>query len=357
MNLLTIALYAAATLTILSLLLLLLIIVLRLVTERRARGEAAFRRQAGAFVTEYLAGSEILDETSMELKKDPGNALRLLMGLYETVDERGRERLHRLIASVPFVRHELEALRGRDWERRLHAAEHLGYLGDDQVIPDLMHALRDEMLPVRMAAAHSLARLGCTDAAEPILLALDVPGEVSQRRVAEVLHELGPGVASPILAVLDNPQNLESQLAIAIRVAGMLGTDRAVHRLQELLQHASPEIRLNSIRSLASIGDRTAVPAIAALATDPEWEVRNAAVQALGRLRATEHHPLLLEALADRSWWVRYSAAKALWESGPGGVDALNNAAEHHVDAFARDVSRQVLQEHGFLQAPTETHP
>ena len=357
MNLLTIALYAAATLTLLSLLLLLVIVALRLVTERRAKKEAAFRKRAGAFVKEYLAGSGILEETAAELAADPPNALRLLMGISETLGEGERERLRTLFAKLPFSEREIASLRSRNWERRLHAAEHLGYLGDEQAIPALMQALRDEILPVRLATAHSLARLGCTHAAEAILLALDVPGEVSQRRVAEVLFELGPQVADPILALLDNPQNLESSIAIAIRVTGMLRCKRALSRLQEFLKNESPEVRLNSIRSLASIGDPSSIPGIAALAADPEWEVRNAAVQALGRMRAADQHAVLAEALADRSWWVRASAARALLESGPAGVEALRNAAENHVDGFARDISRQVLQENGFLQASTETHP
>ena len=77
---------------------------------------------------------------------------------------------------------------------------------------------------------------------------------------------------------------------------------------------------------------------------------------ALGRLHATAQIPLLLEGLSDQEWWVRHNAGASLIQLGDQGIKSLRNAVEHHVDAFGRDVSRQILQQQGLLPATTESH-
>ncbi|MGA0848436.1 MAG: HEAT repeat domain-containing protein, partial [Chthoniobacterales bacterium] len=63
------------------------------------------------------------------------------------------------------------------------------------------------------------------------------------------------------------------------------------------------------------------------------------------------HLDLLVSGLRDTSWWVRFSAAQALWESGAAGRQALTVAMTGDADRFARDMSRQILEEHGALAA------
>jgi hypothetical protein len=360
MNLLNIVLYTAATLTVLSLVLLLIIIGLRLMTDRKLHHEAEFRKRAEPLIRSFLAGDVTVEVTAAVLGKSPRLARQLLMEQADSLGEGGREKLAPLTGTFPFVGSELSNLRSRSWEKRLRATEALGYLGNDTALPGLMNALRDDVLSVRFAAAQSLARLGCQDAAEPILRALDVPGEVSQRRVAEVLMILGPPVTEPMIALLSQPTINETALAIASRVVGSLKIQRALTPLCLLLNHASPNVRLNAVRSIASIashGDHSTISAIAAIAEDPSWEVRNAVMAALGRLGAADHVPILLQGLSDQEWWVRHSAAEALHGLGETGIAELRNAAEHHVDGYGRDMSRQILQQHSIHQPLTETHP
>ena len=357
MNLLTIVLYGSVVLSILSIFLVLIIIGVRLFADRHARRDAEFRHAAEPAVKRYLAGSTPVEKAVGRLKKDPANALNLLVEFSEDLEPGERERLHALFAAFPFAQQELAALKNRRWDIRHRAAEILGYLGDKSAIPGLLDALKDEILAVRLAAAQSLAYLGCADAVSPILLALDVPGEMPQRRVAEVLFDLGPPAIDPILAILNNMQTPDSELAIAVRVCGMLRADRALPRLVELLQHQSLEVRLNCVRALASIGDPASIPPISQLAKDPAWEVRNSVMHALGHMRSKEHVPLLVQALTDMAWWVRYSAAEALYQLGDAGIAALKNVVQHHVDLFAGDISRQILQEHGIAHSTREVLP
>ena len=114
-----------------------------------------------------------------------------------------------------------------------------------------------------------------------------------------------------------------------------------------LLGHPEFRVRLNAVRSLGQIGDHTDTGPIAQLAKDPAWEVRNVVMQALGKLHATRHIGLIEEAMRDSSWWVRFSAAQALWALGGPGREALNTTMTASTDRFARDMSRQVLEEHG----------
>jgi len=357
MNLLDTVIYISVVLTILSILLLLIIVGVHLFADRHARREADFRKKAEPVVKNYLAGSASMEESVAELKKDSKNALKLLIELSEALGAEGHKRLHPLFAAFPFVQQELAALKNRHWNVRLRGAERLGYMGDESAIPGLLEALKDETLAVRLASAQSLANLECADAVNPILIALDVPGEMPRRRVAEVLSEFGPRAIDPILNVLNKPETPDTELTIAVRVSGMLHADSAVPRLLELLRHQLVDVRVTSVRALSSIGAPSAILPISQLAEDPAWEVRNSVMHALGHMRAAEHVPLLVQGLADIAWWVRYSAAQALYQLGDAGMKALKNAAEHHVDRYARDISRQILQEHGIHQTAREVLP
>ena len=354
MNLLTIVLYSAGIVTFLSIILLAVIIGLRIVTERRLRREAEFRKRTKPLLKSFLSGEASVELVRAVLEKDPRDAVRILLEEADALGEEGRKRLPPLFAGMSVGQRMMEHLGSRSWEKRLRAAEYLGYLGDDASIPGLMNALRDDLLAVRFAAAESIARLGCQAAVEPILHSLDIPGEVSQRRVAEIIMTLGAHATEPILAILGNPSANPNSLAIAARVAGSLRIHRAAHPLQILLGHEVPNVRLNALRSLASIGEHSVVTAIAGLAEDPSWEVRSGVMHALGRLKAGDHIPLLLQGLSDPEWWVRINAAEALHALGEPGVSALRDASDHHADAYGRDISRQILQEHRILQASPE---
>lgn len=354
MNLLTIVLITAAILTFLSLLLLVITIVLRIATDRRLRRDTEFRNKAKPILQSFLSGETSLEAAKAALAHEPHGAIQLLLEESDALGTEGRKKLLPLLALMPFEKKMMTHITSRRWEKRLRSAEYLGYLGDDSALPALMTALRDDVLAVRFAAANSLARLGCQDAVEPILKALDVPGEVSQRRVTEVLQILGPSASEQILTILNDSSGNQTSLAIAARMAGSLRIERSIKPLCRLLRHENANIRINALRSLASINDHSVTDQIAALGDDPSWEARSSVMLALGRLGATQQIPLLLQGLSDREWWVRFNAAEALYTLGETGIAALKEAVDHHVDAYGRDMSRQILQEHGIIKSTKE---
>jgi HEAT repeat protein len=354
---LRVALDVAFVLAAMSAIVLAVIIGVRLSAQNENRRRAHFRRDAEPLVTSYLAGRTETREVVTVLHRDPAHGLDLLMEISDRLAPAERAPLAPLFASLPLRAKETAALQSRRWERRMQAAEHLGYLGDKGSVSALVEALRDPIIAVRLSAAHALAALGATQHIRDIVLTFDLPGEMNQRRVAEALRDFGPAGTPQLLEILADRRGAYSDNAVGmvVRVLGMLRAPEAVEPLVPLLEHPEFRVRLNTVRSLGLIGDHGTADKVARLANDPAWEVRNVVIQSLGRMRSERHATILADALRDSSWWVRFSAAQALWSLGDKGRRALTEAMTGSPDRYARDMSRQILEENGALP-PREAH-
>ncbi len=350
MHLLTLVLWVSGILTLFSVLLLAVILGVRSETDRQVRSREKFQSLARPLLGRFVVGGASLEEILTLLGKHPGMAAEFLMRECSRMDAPDRSLLRPLIEALGCTSSAEAELTSGNRDRRLRAAETLGYLGTERSAAFLRTALGDKVLGVRFAAAEALARLGSSQDVGEILKAIDVKGEVSQRRAAEVILILGSAASEPVLSLLTEPRGSVNSLAIAIRVAGSLHLREATEPLRHLLSHGEVNVRLNAVRALASIGDPSAVESIAPLALDESWEVRSAVMQALGKLEATGHIPLLLRGLSDGQWWVRFNAARALHDLGDPGISALKEASEHLTDPFGRDISLQVLEEHGTVK-------
>ena len=248
----------------------------------------------------------------------------------------------------------MEQIGGKDWSASARAATLLGYAGNRECLPLLLKALNHEMLDVRLAAARALAQLKAGDCAEPVLRSLALPGNLPQQCVAEIFCEMGEAAVDPMLGFLRKNHGEEETAAIAavIRALGLLKADKAAPEIIALLEHPDSEVRLNSARTLGHIGSPIAINPLLKRLRDPVWEVRSAAVKALGYLGYPMAIPSVQTALQDAAWWVRYNAAEALFWMGGAGVSALKEALSTSPDRFARDMSRQILEEHGVATVP-----
>jgi HEAT repeat protein len=346
--------YIAAAFTVLSFLQLLLIIFLRWLTDRRLLRAMTFRKRAQRVVSAYQAHTIKIDEVTRVLKENPPEALGFLMNVSDYLPPKQRPLLAPLFQAMPFAEKELRGIEHRHWEVRRNAAERLGYFGDASIVPALEKLLHDETLEVRFAAARALVRLGDIRAMEQVLQALDIPGEMVQRRVAEILFDLGAPAIEPLLAILETraEQFSENARTVMVRLLGMLHAREAVPTLTRLLKDPDVSLRVNAVRSLATIGDRTCIPAICEHVKDEAWEVRTSVMHALGRLQATEKIPGIVEAMGDPVWWVRFASAQALYSLGKPGIQALQNGMQDHADRYAREMCRQILQEHKIQDSP-----
>lgn len=262
---------------------------------------------------------------------------------------RWRDRLplmHRLLEDSGLAALERRRLvRSKDWTVRAGAAVRLGALRYAPAVPELEQALTDASLDVRLAAGRALAALDAQEATGKILAALALPGSWPLERAAEILADAGPRSGRVLLEQLERNALPASAAVVAIRVLGLLRTAEAAPLLQARLAHDDVEQRIASARALGQIAAPAAAAALCNALADPAWEVRNAAARALGAIRAPEALAPLGRTLADPVWWVRFNSAEALHRIG--GVDALCAAGLQHPDRYARDMARQVLEEHG----------
>ncbi|MEK6805668.1 MAG: HEAT repeat domain-containing protein [Pseudomonadota bacterium] len=293
----------------------------------------------------FLNGACDRTDVVNALGKNSEIALAALVSCASELPPGERPRLNDLFLHFGFARKEIEGLHDRSWARRARAANHLGYIGDHSAVPGLIAALNDDMLDVRLAAAHALAQLGATEAVAPILRSLALPAEWPLQRAVETLHAMGDSVVDPLLVFLNQPAPFDAQSAVALRVLGMRRAAHAAPSVRRFLSHATAELRVCSARTLGQIGDVPATAALCEALADPVWEVRNAAAIALGTLRQTSAIPALAKALSDPAWWVRFNAAEALRVTDSQGLEILKDAMLNHTDAFARDISRQVLEQ------------
>ena len=305
----------------------------------------AQRRVLLRAIRRFLADEVPLEDVVAVVPPDRTVALGAMVSAASQAPPEQFPRLRVLIQHLHLHDQDLISLRHRDWTRRAHAATRLGILRIHAAETPLIHLLDDAMLDVRLAAANSLAQLGATSAIEPILRSLALPVAWPLQRCAEILHEMGPSAIEPLLAAQKGGRLPASGTAVVARVLGMLRAGAAVPTLVTLLSHGDTEIRVSSAKALGQIGSADATPALRQALSDKVWPVRSAAAKALGEIEDRHALPELELALADEAWWVRFNAAEALHRLG--GLAQLTRAATHHADRFARDISRQVLEQYG----------
>lgn len=343
--------YVTVALTLVVFALMAGVVVLNTVSEQRIAVNNFLRSRMLPILQQYLAGRESVEAVLHELKRDREMALECLVETASGLPASERLRLHPFFEPFKFEEKLLDEVRGRNWVKCIHAATRLGFTGNRENVPALLQALSDDMLDVRLAAARALAQLGATEAVAPILHFLAIPGTLPQQNTTEIIYGMGQVAIDPLLAFLrGNKGNAEaSELGVAVRVLGLLKANEAAPEIVTLLNHPDSEVRLNSARALGLIGTQRAVVALCQRVSDAVWEVRSSAVQALGRIKDAMSIPILTRALGDQAWWVRFNAAQALFELGGAGIDALKNTMTIHPDAFARDISRQIMEEHGVI--------
>ena len=333
---------------------LILTIVVRLQAQSATERTKAFRHKVEPLVTAYLAKHESSPAVVAALQCDPSQALSLLMEVSDRLAAADRKALHNLFACLPLRKKEAAALHSRQWDKRLKAAERLGYLGDGVSGPALVDALQDPVLAVRLAAARSLANLGETRAIVPILVAFDLPGEMNQRRLAEILYAFGPAAVEPLLGVLANVHGTYSDNAIGVaeRVLGMLRAPEAVKPLTTLLTHPEFRVRLNAVRSLGQIGDHTDTAPIARLGQGPgPGKFAMSSCNPSENCNGTPAHQ------TDGGGHARHLVVGAVFRR-PSSMGTWRTRARNIAPGrgrkprpFARDMSRQILQEHGSLSS------
>jgi HEAT repeat protein len=325
-----------------------LVVIGRLVADwwraRRARVSARMQERLSAF----LAGAAEPEAVVAALRRSRPAATMALVSTAAALAPDERPRLTPIFRELGLIDQERDALTDRHWSRRLRAAERLGFMGGPAEAGALINALHDELLDVRLAAGRSLAQLRAPEAIEPVLRALAVHGELPIRLASDILVEFGEGAVAPLIGFLDQrtPGSDTAAAVAAVTVLGLLRADRAVPALITTLQEADPELRIASARALGVIASTQALDALCGSTQDKDWPVRSAACRALGQVGDGRAILWLQARLSDSQWWVRFNAAEALVRLGAPGRRCLRETSAGDEDRYARDISRQVLEEH-----------
>ncbi len=195
--------------------------------------------------------------------------------------------------------------RGNRGERLLAimVAGHLGLRAALQ--PLLAHVTTGDSV-LSLQALHSALRIS------PELAASMVPECVRRNdwpipQLLTILRPCAGGVAAPLLATLDGPDQRTTARAIrllaGLRIMPDLPTQQKLAtqdsplllseglalvdhpallaRVRDCLHHADNQVRVAAINALARIGDAADLGAMAAMLCDPNWHVRNSAARAI----------------------------------------------------------------------------
>lgn len=207
-------------------------------------------------------------------------------------DVLGRRAYRQRDAITPVLR---ELIRNdTDWRVRASAGRAIGRLGTRDAVPDLVRALRDPVVDVRVVAAAAIWRLP-DPAAVPALVELLADADASARQWAalalgvirdtratqplvrlladpeksvrlDVIRSLGrirdPGALQPLEAyVRDDGHDLDERIEAVSSIALLQGPEK-VDALVRLLEHPTRDVRVRVIESLGQVGDALVIPAL-----------------------------------------------------------------------------------------------
>lgn len=215
---------------------------------------------------------------------------------------------------VPLLRTRIRE--DRDWRVRASSGRALGRLAARDAVPDLVRALRDPVVDVRVVAAAAIWRLP-DPAAVPALLELLRDREAAARQWAA----LALGVirdrraTQPLLTLLRDPE--KDVRLDAIRSLGRLRDPGAVEQLEGFVRDGDRDMdeRLEAVNALSALEGPEKVDALVRLIRFDDSQIRARAAQSLGRVGDALSIPALRDRRAvERSSSVRTAIDAAIQE-------------------------------------------
>ncbi len=176
-------------------------------------------------------------------------------------------------------------LRDEDWWVRERITEILAEIGGEKIVDPIISLLEDSSELVRRYAIEVLMRLGSIKAVEPLIKCLKDQDWWVQERAVEALAELGDRRAVPYLnGMLIDAGDLIWTIVNALK---KFAHKSSFLPLLQLIDHPSPEIRMEIIEALDAIGDERFKSTLAALINDEDRRVRDLATALLPKYQMT----------------------------------------------------------------------
>jgi len=253
-------------------------------------------------------------------------------------------RLSKALARNAHVAMEHRALRDDSPWRGELAARRLALVRSQASRRVLRRALVAGPELLSYAAARALARYGDLRALQWLLEHPDRLRRRSAKQWMTLFEAFGPAAFTSLMDALQRLETEQPRIERAILEAlGRIGDLAATAAIEKRLGAEAVDMRVAAARALGRMRAVHCVSGLIATLKDPAWQVRAQAAWALGRARAPLAVYPLSGRLTDSSWWVRRHAAYALGELGEEGIAALDHAARHSDDRYARDIAKEVL--------------
>ncbi|WP_375329448.1 HEAT repeat domain-containing protein [Microcystis sp. BLCC-F210] len=268
-------------------------------------------------------GARLAGEVNFKFQKQ---TVGLVLGL--DVPKRFKVELLGLTKSNQVVNELLKALKDSDEDVRGNAVEALAEIGTETAIAGLLKALKDSYFSVRWKAAEALGKIGSETVIPGLLKALEHSDEDVRRKAAEALGKIGSETVIPGLlkALKDSDKYVRGNAAEAL---GKIGSETAIAGLLKALKDSDKYVRGNAAEALGKIGSETAIAGLLKALKDSDKYVRGNAAEALGKIGSETAIAGLLKALEDSDEYVRRNVVKALVEiDSASTIDALIEALE-----------------------------
>lgn len=164
-----------------------------------------------------------------------------------------------------------------------NASEAMAKMGRE-VIPNLIHYLKEENNDIAMPIIQALGKLKARRAI-PYILPYVQSGSVNSRRIAVI-------------------------------ALGEIGTQKVFAALNKALSDRSKWVKMVAIEAVADAGDTNAVPKLNKLLRDRDKDIREKTAQAIGQLKDNRAVDALVRALRDKEEVVAYYALYSLGNIG-----------------------------------------
>lgn len=305
--------------------------------------------------------ADIPTKDLIQIKKLPGDKkiLQVLLEkklLYIKGDD--HTRVVDKLKELGFVDLYVAELNSSNANERATALQVLGDLRITEASGNFTEAIEDPDGDVRLTAVRGLANMVDEITAsgengtrtgpiiESIVGLLDKPERVPDRRLAEVILDIGSDAVPPLL-VATKSSNARTR-ALAADILGQIGDWRGVDTLIEMLNDPETDVRTQAAGALGSTGDTRAVKPLIKSLDDESWPVRARGARALSVVGDPVAVYPISRLLSDPQWWVRYNAGFALPSFKELGYETLEKTLLDS-DRYARERALEVMEETGYL--------
>lgn len=236
------------------------------------------------------------------------------------------ERIREVLRAQGLREEALADLRSRRAWRRALGAHELGLLADPSTIPALTVAIRDRDVPVRIAAARAMGRIGDPAAVGALLSSRDGDRPTPYGVVSHALARIGPSGRDDLLAGLVHPSFRVRRMALD--VCGELRITAARAAASSILVNDRDTlVRIRAARALGRIGTADVLGELYDSARGDNADIRQSIVRAVADIGAQASLPVLRRALGDDDHATARAAAEGLLELGRSGHAILRAVA------------------------------